>query len=184
MSDMPPSNEPILNADEKSANVMAYTLSGVYWGKVVIKAAIRPSTWLRTNVAPDYIRMYSARAVITAASQNAPRPLFFSELNLPTCEVRAFHLIPPAQDPPDYDPTEPNRRLESITALIGAFRFDGGLRIAASSSLSKYLDVIRESFTGLYEVDISNLAIPAMGVMHVPFVIVRQANTVFARRSE
>lgn len=184
MTDLIPPTRPTPGEDEKSAAVMAYTLSGVYWGEVIVKEAIRVSTWLRTNLAPDYVRLYNARVVMNTSSTAAPRPLFFSELNLPTTEIRAFHLIPPAQDPPDYDPTEPNRRMEAITTLIGSFRFDGNLRLASSSSISKYLDITRELFTGLYDVKVTNLAIPAMGVMNVPFVIVRQANTVFAKRGE
>ena len=45
---------------DKVAQVMVYTASSMYWGEVVVKSAVRVSTWLRTNTAPDWICLYNA----------------------------------------------------------------------------------------------------------------------------
>ena len=54
--------------------------------------------------------------------------------------------------------------------------------MAVSSNLDKYIDVTREEFTPLYNVEISNTSNPAMGVIRVPYIIVRKERTVFATR--
>jgi hypothetical protein len=167
-----------LHPNEKVASVMAYTNIGVFWGEVVVKEQIRVSTWLRTNVAPEKMCLYNSKCILTLGT-GSPKPISFSEMHLPTAEIVAFHLVPPAKDPVDYDPTEPNRHMEPITAFGGSFRFDGHLRLATTSTLGKYMEIARETFAGLYDVDISNLVMPALGVMHVPFVIIRQTAGIF-----
>lgn len=170
-----------LAGDEKAAQVMAYTSAGLFWGEVVVKAQIRVSTWLRTNLAPDTLCFYNARAILVAAN-TTPNPLAFRELHLPTNEVLAFHLLPPAKDPLDYDPSEPNRQMVAITALFGLFRLDGLMRMSTRSSLAKYLDVTRENFTALYEAQISCPVMPDLKVLQTPYVLVRQVSSSFASR--
>jgi hypothetical protein len=176
-------NSPITNVshseDEKVSSVMAYTLNGIFWGEVITKSAIRVSTWLRTNSAPDYITLYNARALNTNLSGN-PNPALFHDLHIPTPQIIAFHLLPPAKDPLDYDPEEPNRKMELVTILQGNFRIDGKLRLSQQTVLGKYLEVTREQFTPMYEADLRCLTMTALGAMHVPYVLVRQNSSIYA----
>lgn len=164
--------------EEKAVPVMAYTQNAMYWGDVVVREAIRVSTWLRTQNAPDRVRLYNARVM---GSVGAPqtKPVHFSELYIATTQINIFHMIPPHKDPVDYDETEPNRKMEPVTLLVSNFRIDGHLRLATSGSVGKFLEVVRENFTSIYDAKISHPNIPSFGVIMVPYLIVRQEATVF-----
>ncbi len=167
-----------LGADDKIAPVMVYTQSALYWGELVVKEMVRVSTWLRTNNAPDRIHIYNARVLSSIGSPQA-KPQHFSEVYVATTQINVFHMIPPHKDPPDYDPSEPNRKMEPVTMLVSNFRIDGHLRLASSGSVDKFLEVARESFTSVYDAKISHPNNPSFGVILVPYVIVRQELTVF-----
>ena len=168
-----------VRSDEKVAQVMVYTDNALYWGDVVTKSIIRVSTWLRTNTAPDRVTLYNAKAMYTTLTSPS-RPMQFSELHIATTQVLAFHLVPPAKDPLDFDLTEPNRRMVPISMLVGNFRIEGSMRLAGSTTLFKFLEVTKEAFSAIYDVQISNPMMPAFGVVNVPFMILRQEKTIFA----
>ncbi len=170
-----------LAEDEKTVQVMIYTLTSLYWGEVVVKSIIRVSTWLRTNTVPDWIPLYNAGSIVTT-SGTAPRTNNFTELFVPVPQIIAFHMLPPAADPLDFDPTEPNRRMEPVNALVGTFQVKGSLRITASSSLKRYVEVTRESYTSLYDAEITNLVLPAFGPIKVPYILIRQGAAIFTTR--
>ncbi len=169
-------------ADEKVASIMVYLPGRLVWGEVVVKESIRISTWLRTNAAPELITLYNARLLLTN-QPDKPRPILLAELSLFASQVIAYHLIPPQQDPVDYDPTEPNRIMEPVTVWVDTFRMDGFMRLSTLSSVKKYLDVTREIYTSLYDVDVSNPLLPDMGILKVPYTIVRQNSVLFAKKA-
>ena len=171
-----------LAADEKVAPIMLYTHTALVWGEAVLKKQIRGSTWLRTNAAPDSITLYNARVLIITAPTQTPRPLVYPEIHMAAEQVLACHLVPPEKDPPDYDPTEPNRRMDPVSIVVSTFRMDGFMRLAAMSTLNKYFEVTHEVFTPIYDAEIVNMLIPALGVMKVPFVLVRQKAGIFTTR--
>lgn len=168
-----------LAADEKSANVMVYTAGAIYWGEVVVKEIVRVSIWLRTNSAPSRVWLFNGRAVQSGIVPT-PRPTPFQEMYIATSQILMFHMIPPSRDPLDYDPSEPNRRMQPISVLVNNFRVDGLLRLSARSDLASYFEVNRESFTSIYDAKITSLNNPAFGTISVPYVIVRQETSVFA----
>jgi len=92
-------------------------------------------------------------------------------------------LLPPASEPLDYDPNEPHRKMEPVSALLGFFRFDGLMRMSTHTTLGQYLEVTKETFTPFYEVEITNLAIPALKAVRVSYALVRQDASLFATRS-
>jgi hypothetical protein len=167
-----------LTPDDKVVPVMLYTRTHLYMGEVVVKNAVRISTWLRTNTAPDRVTLYNSR-IITTTSSTPPKPLQFSEVNVSATEILAWHMVPPNKDPLDYDPTEPNRKMEPVTLLVGTFRVDGCLRLASSSSMVKFLEVTRENFTGVYDATITNTVMTGLKPMVVPFMIIKQDATIF-----
>jgi hypothetical protein len=168
-----------LEQDEKVAQVMIYTPTSFFWGEVVVKSVIRVSTWLRTNAVPNRIGLYNAMGLNTLPGC---KPFSYSELHIPLSQVQAFHLIPPAQDPPDFDPTEPNRKVQAVNALLNSFLIKASVRIAASSSLKRYLEVNHEPFSALYDAEVSNPAVQSFRGLSVPYMLVRQDSTVFTIR--
>ncbi len=178
MTETTPKSAYTLGPDEKAAPVMAYTDSAILWGEVVVKELIRVSIWLRTNNAPGRIPLYNARAVLNGSGPTT-RPVPFNQVFIATSQILMFHLIPPTRDPLDYDPSEPNRRMQPVSILINNFRVDGSLRLSSRSDLGTYLEVTRETFTSVYDARITNLNNPAFGTISVPYVIVRQEPSVF-----
>lgn len=170
-----------VNSDEKVAQVMVYTSTSLVWGEVVVKELIRVSTWLRTNTAPDRITLYNAKSLITTSANNL-HPTSYPEVNIAVPKILAWHLAPPAKDPIDYDPTEPNRHMVSINVLISTFLVKGSLRLSTNIDLKKYLEVTREAYTALYDVEVSNLLIPHLGPIVVPYILVRQEAAIFTHR--
>lgn len=168
-----------LGPDEKAAQVMVYTATSFYWGEVVVKNIIRVSTWLRTNTVPNRISLYNAMGLITLPGC---KPFSFSEVHIPLGQIQAFHLIPPAQDPPDFDPTEPNRMNHPIGAIINSFIIKGSLRLSASADLKKFLEVTHETFTSIYDAEVSNPAVQSFRGLSVPYLLVRQDAAVFTSR--
>jgi hypothetical protein len=183
MSDKPnyQAGSPVPADDEKLVSLVVYTPTHLYVGDLLIKNIVRVNTWLRTNMAPDTIHLYNGKCMQTTGDGHA-RPMVFPELFIPTALLIAYHLMPPQVEAPDYDPKEPNRRMEPISAIVGSFRIDASIRIASKSSLVKFIELSRETYSGLYEAEITHPTIPSFGKMRVPFVIVRQNSAVFAAR--
>jgi hypothetical protein len=117
-----------------------------------------------------------------AAHQHRARPVGFQELHVSVSQILAWHLVPPAKDPVDFDPTELNRKMEPINALVGSFMIKGNIRISSNVNLRKYLEVVRESYTGIYDAEITNQLQPNMGAIAVPFLLMRQETAVFTNR--
>jgi hypothetical protein len=172
MTESPPQLPYTLTADDKAAGIMVYTASGLSWGIAVVKNQIRVSTWLRTNSAPEIICLYNARSLsISGGSQ--PKVLSFRELYIPITQIIAYHLRPPAADPLDFDPTEPNRKMEPVSVIVGHFKFDGSMRIASRISLATHLEISRENFLPLYDVEVSCPSMPALTPIKVAYVLIR-----------
>ena len=167
-----------LGPDDKVANLMIYSANYLYWGEVVVKQMIRVSTWLRTNSAPDWVCLYNAKAMSSLLT-SPQKPLQFNELHIAVPQILAYHLVPPAKDPPDYDPTEPNRKMQPATLLVGAYRVEGALRLSSKANVAKYLEVAREPYTGVYDAKITNMNMPTLGVISVPFLMVKQDTAIF-----
>jgi hypothetical protein len=171
-----------LGDEDKATHVMVYTESSLIVGEVVTKKVIRVSTWLRTPMVPQYIAVYSAQ-IVDLSSGSSPKSLTFDTLYLPSHQVIAFHMRPPEIDPLDYDPDEPMRKMELVTALIGPFRFDGSVRMSTQTGLDSYLDVIKEDFTSIYDIWASSPNLPSLKPFQVPFALLRRDRVIFAPRS-
>jgi len=170
-----------LNEGQKATQVMAYTQNIFAWGTVVTMEAIRVSLWMRTPSVPQYISLHDAQVLYLGGS-TAIKPQSFRVLYVPSSQIIAFHIMPPNRDPLDYDAGEPHRKMEPATALIGEFRFDGLARMSDQTNLERYLDVTKETFTPLYEVEITHPGMPALGVIKVPYVLLRRDMVIFSPR--
>jgi hypothetical protein len=181
MTETNPNGMPPLAEDEKVTLVMIYLDQGIVWGNVITKSQIRVSTWLRTTAAPDFITAYQANFLFTYGG-TTQKPSQYPVIHIPTSKVLAFHLMPPNSDPIDYDPSEPNRMLERAGLIVGGFIFEGFIRISSISNLNSYIDVTREEYSVLYDLNITCRPIPSLGTMKVPYALVRQAAVLWCNR--
>jgi hypothetical protein len=170
-----------LTPEEKKTSVMVYTANMLINGEAITRETMRVSTWLRTQGAPEFVHLLNAKVLIFGAG--SVHSMNFSEYFIPTPQILAFHMTPPAKDPPDYDESEPNRKMEPSSVVVGTFRMNGNFRIASQSDLAKMLEVTHSSFLSFYEVEISSASLPAMGVMRVAMAIVRPTVVCFGSRT-
>jgi hypothetical protein len=182
MSDATTPKPYTLEAGEKATPVMVYTLTTLARGEMITKEQMRVSTFLRTQAAPEFVGLYNAHVLIFGGPTGIQQA-GYTEYFIPTQQILAYHLVPPVKDPPDYDPSEPNRKMEPAILLVGTFRFSGYLRMATQSNLNKYLELARESFLSFYDVEITNPGLPSASVLKVPIVLARLSAAVLASRS-
>ncbi|HIE56850.1 MAG TPA: hypothetical protein EYP88_01270 [Anaerolineales bacterium] len=180
---MTTSNLPPIADDEKLTATMFYTATSMIWGQVLSKQPIRISTWLLTDMAPNYLKLYDAKVLMIGGAQ-IPAPVKFPVLYLQINNVNAYHLLPPASEPPDYDPDEPNRKMVPTTAMVGHFRFDGLTRMAAFSAADNYLAAAKAAFIPIYDSQMTCPLFPSIKGMKTPMVLLRQHRAMFAMANE
>src|SRR3972149_2301960 len=149
---------------------------------MITKEQLRVSTFLRTQAAPEFVGLYNVQVLIFGGPTGIQQASYL-EYFIPTQQILAYHLVPPAKDPPDYDPSEPNRKMEPAILLIGTFRFNGYLRMATQSRLGKYLELARESFFTMYDVEITNPGLPSASTLKVSLALARLNTAILASRS-
>ncbi len=167
--------------DEKLVPIMVYTPQRLIWGNLITKEVIRVSTWLQTEMAPKYLHL-SDVYVLYWGSENVVKPLQLPDLYIETNQIMAYHIMPPADEKPYYDPEEPNRKMEPVTALVGVFRFDCAIRLAEQSDLKTFLGVQKGEFLPVFDVVMSSPLIPSIKGVQSPFVLVRQGTSLFSSR--
>jgi len=166
-----------LAPDEKSTLVMIYTLNMLIRGEVITKENTRVDIWPRTQGIPNFTRILKASVVLFGGS--APKSLAYAEILAPTAAMIGFHLAPPAAAPLDYDEKEKNRSMAPVSILLGTFIVKGHMRIATSTSISSYLDVVYNSWLSIYQAEISNPYLPQMPPMPVPMLLVSPNRVAF-----
>lgn len=179
MSEAPIQVDYILANDEKSTPIMIYTANAFIKGDVISKEPIRISTWLRTPMAPEYFRLLNAN-VLMISTPGSMRSLSFNEYFIPVSQIIAYHLVPPHEDPLDFDETETNRKMEPVVVMVGSFIFKGCLRMSDQINLGTHLDVAHEPYYSLYDNEVSNPGMPKMGILRIPLIILRSDLVTFA----
>lgn len=164
---------------EKSVPVMLYTLTSMIIGEVRVMNQVRVSTWLKTNSAPDVVRLFNSKVIFTSGS-NLSKPILMSEAHIPNKEVLAMHMLPPAADPLDYDPSEPNRRLMPVTIFFGSFMAAGAVWVSSLVDLAKFIELNREDFTSVYNVQITSPIFTTLPTIKIPMMICRESKVLFA----
>jgi hypothetical protein len=167
-----------LTPDEKTSSVMVYTHNSLVRGELVTRQNVRVSVWLRTEGASEYMHVLNAHIVYLTGS--SVKIQSYPELFLPTSEVVAFHLTPPAQDPLDYDESEMNRRMQPLSILVGSFIFNGAIRISTQVDLGTSISSGRAVWLSMYDVKVSNPYLPQMGEIPVPMLVMRPGQVTFA----
>lgn len=162
----------------KVTPVMIYSRQGVVLGKVIARPTIRVSTWLQTEMAPLYLKLIDVQILFIAGGEK-PRSMKFDSALAHTDQILAYHLLPPADEAPYYDPGEPNRKMEPVSAIVGNFRFDGKIRMSQQTNLESYLSVSKMNFLALLDVTMSCPVFPSMKDVQATFVLIRQTDAIF-----
>ena len=156
-------------AEEKLVTVMVYTNDMLARGEMIARENARVSIWLRTQGVPNYIHLLKPQVISFAGG--APKTFSFSELFVPTVQVTAFHLAPPAAEPLDYEASEQNRMMHTLDVIIGSFILKGKLRISMQTDVATSLDVMRTTWLSVYDAEIVNPYLPQFHVS-VPMLLV------------
>ena len=168
----------ILRPDERTSLVMLYTMHGVVRGEAVVRQNVsRVNIWLRSDGAPRYIHILKPQVLVFGG--NAAKTLSYSELYFPTFQVIAFHVLPPVEEPLDYDPDEADRRMEAVDLLVGTFVMSGKIRVSTHTEVDTTLELARVSWMSVYEASISNPHLPQMPMLQVPMVLVNSNHVAF-----
>jgi hypothetical protein len=155
---------------EKTTSVMIYTQNMLVRGEVVTMENVRVNTWLRTQGVPEYIHLVKPQVLIFGSG--SVKTLTYSEIYVPVSTVIAFHPIPPADNPLDYDEGEKNRVMAPTTILVGTFVFKGKLRISTQTSFGNSIELGHSAWMSIYEVEVTNPYLPQMSPLHVPLILV------------
>ena len=168
----------ILRPDEKTTPVMLYTQYSVVRGEAVTKQnVLRINIWLRTDAAPRYMHILKPQVLVFGG--NPAKALSYSEIYFPTSEAIAYHILPPTDEPVDYDSDEANRTMQDVDLLVGTFVMKGKIRISTQTELATSLEVARVSWMSVYDVSISNPYLPQMPALQVPMILVNPNHVSF-----
>jgi hypothetical protein len=167
----------VLGSEEKTSFIVAYTSNGLIRGEIVTRENVRLNTWFRTESAPDYLHLYKVQWLQAVAG--AIKPLAYNELLLPVSLVIGFHVVPPSQEPLDYDAREDNRVNKSTTISMGLFVVNGNVRISAKTDLVTNLQITHSPWISVYDAEVSSPHLPQMPPLHVPMLLVRPTHVGF-----
>jgi hypothetical protein len=166
-----------IDSEDRNASVMIYLQRAVFWGEISIRKQFKASTWLSTNGVPDIISLKNPMAFFES-SMTQPKQVLLHQLLIPNNLIHAYHLVPPNFDPVDYDPNEPNMQICLVDAFFGSYQINGKLRISTKQTLLTYLEITHIAYLWLYEVAIQNPFMPGLGIMKVPFALIRKESMV------
>jgi len=169
-----------ISEDDKVTPVMVYTKTEMVWGDVITPKAIRIGIWFKTDMAPGIVNLYGAH-MLSLSSDGSTRPAAYSHVAIPLKLVIGFHPMPNVQEQLFYDPQEPNRKMEPVVVSLGLLQYRGTIRMATSATLRQFLDVNRDEFTSMYDVDVSHPRMPQGRVFHLPHAILRTTEAIFAQ---
>jgi hypothetical protein len=170
-----------IKESETAVPAMAYLDMRLVWGKLIAPKAVRAATWLKMSMVPGIFTFTDAEILVFGGSQ--PARLSTPACHLPTAEIIAFHVLPPATVELDYDPNEPNREMKPVTALASIFRFDGTKRISTLADFVQTVQSNKEPFSSLYDVTVSHPVAPGLKGITVPLVLMRSSAISYLMRN-
>ena len=166
--------------DKKLVPIMIYTPQKLIWGQLITKKMIRVSTWLQTEMASTYMDLVDTQILLFGAGREV-RSMKFPILHIETHQVLAYHLLPPADESPYYNPDTPNRKMEFVTTVVGVFRFNCNLRIAEGSDIQAYLGVKKGDFLPIFNATMTCPLLPSIKRVRTPFALIRQDSAIFGK---
>lgn len=174
---------PQLATDEKLTPVMIYTSHSLVWGQLYSKQAIRVSSWLLTDMAPAYFRIYNAQILLVGGGKSLA-PIKKPVIYLQTKSINAFHLMPPSDEGADYDPDEPNRKMVPLTAYVGYFQVHGSARMATFTDMENFLGAAKGEYISIYDTTMTCPMVPSIKGIQAPMILLRQERIIFSAEEE
>jgi hypothetical protein len=159
-----------LAADEKATTVLIYTENTLVRGELVTKQSARVSIWLRMQVQVNYLHIHSPQ--ILAFGGPLTKSMINDEMYCPISSIYGFHVAPPADEPLDYDTSEPNRAMKDTNLLLGDFTVKGKLRISTHADFATAIEVAHSGWLSVYDAEVSPLFVPSFPVMTAPMMLV------------
>ena len=71
----------------------------------------------------------------------------------------------------------------ALAALDGQFRLDGLTRVASRTSLATHLEISRETFSPLYDVEVTCPILPSLAPVRVFYALIRHQSAIFGVRT-
>jgi hypothetical protein len=135
--------------------------------------------WLRTDGAPKYMHLLKPQVLVFGGTP--VKALSYSELYYPTAQLIAFHILPPTEEPLDYDSDEANRMMEPVEVLVGTFVMKGKIRISTQTEVGVSLEAARVAWMSLYDVSIVNPYLPQMPPIQAPMVLINPNQVAYGK---
>ncbi len=159
-----------LAPDEKVTTVMIYTHNSLVRGELVTKQSIRVNIWLRMQAQVHYVHVQNAQVLVFGGPMT--KSFSYDELYLPISQVVGFHAAPPANEPLDYDSTEPNRTMRDVDFVLGNFSAKGQVRISTHADFATSIEVAHAGWLSVYDAKVSALFVPEFPEFHAPLMLV------------
>lgn len=163
--------------DEKATPAMAYTATSLCWGSVITKQNLSPGRALTGITVPDFLALYNAQTMLTQGNYLS-RPIKQSEMHVPTLSILAYHLMPPHEEPPDYDESEPNRHWQPLNVFLGPFRMDAKVWVSDQTDTKTYIGISKADYLPIFDVTILNTQNSNMKPLQINQVLVRRLNVI------
>lgn len=162
-----------LAPDEKVTTVMLYTNNALVRGELVTKNSARVSIWLRMQGQVHYVHIHKAQVLNFGGPLT--KSIAYDEMYVPISQIMAFHLMPPAEEPLDYDPSEPNRAMHDVLLSLGNFSAKGKVRISTHADFATSIEVAHAGWLSVYDAEITTLFVPQFPEFHAPMMLVNPA---------
>jgi len=159
-----------LAPDEKITTVMIYTHNALVRGELLTKQSVRVSIWLRMQAQVHYVHVHNAQELVFGGPMT--KSFSYDELYLPISQVIGFHIVPPAEEPLDYDPSEPNRTMHNVQLSLGNFSAKGKVRISTHADFAASIEMAHAGWLSIYDAAITTLFVPQFPEFHSPLMLV------------
>lgn len=159
-----------LAADEKVTTVMLYTNNSLVRGELVTKDSARVSIWLRMQGQVHYVHIHKAQVLNFGGPLT--KSIAYDEIYVPITQIMAFHMVPPAEEPLDYDPSEPNRAMHDVLISLGNFSAKGKVRISTHADFATSIEVAHAGWLSVYDAEITTLFVPQFPAFQAPMMLV------------
>ena len=159
-----------LAPDEKITPIMVYTDNLLVRGELITKESARVSIWLRMPGQVHYVPIQKAQVLNFGGP--ATKSYSYDEMYLPISQIIGFHLVSPAEEPLDYDLSEPNRAMHDVQLSLGSFSVKGKVRISTHADFATSIEVAHSGWLSVYDAEVTSLFVPQFPAFHAPMMMV------------
>ena len=149
---------------------MLYTTNSLVRGELVTKDSARVSIWPRMQGQVHYIHVHKAQVLNFGGPLT--KSIAYDEMYLPISQIIGFHLLPPAEEPLDYDLSEPNRAMHDVYIAMGNFSAKGKVRMSNHADFATSIEVAHAGWLSVYDAEITTQFVPQFPEFHAPMMLV------------